>query len=431
MSSELTRAARAPRGDGGAARCYGEDMAQPESWLDVDLDHGFGLDHLPLGVTPEGVVVRLGDAGLVLAPLVELGVLRSVDRSMVEASTLGPLLGRGPSVLSRLRGELQSLATGKPHDGVARWLQPVAQLRLLAPIRPRTYVDFYASEAHASNAGRIFRPSGPPLPPQWRLEPIAYHGRASTVLPSGEAVQRPWGLIEGAAGPAVVPSTKLDFEAEVGFVVGQPSPRGTPLRPAEMSSYVAGVVLANDWSARDIQALETFPLGPFNGKSFATSIATWLTPLEALRAARVAPPLQDPPPAPYLVDDDPWCLDLRLRVELNGTVIATPPARTTYWTPGQMLAQLTVSGAPVECEDLFCSGTVSGPARAEVGSLLEATWGGREPIRVGDGSERTWLLDGDDVRITATAPGAFGGTIALGEVWAAIRPARASWWNAE
>jgi len=408
-------------GRGGALRCSA--MVQPRTWIDADLDTGFGLDHLPLGVGQGGVLVRIGDRALELARLAEDGVALGVEPEVLRAADLTPLLASGPDALGRLREAVVELATGPARDDVARALVSVDDVQLRVPVRPRTYVDFYASLDHATNAGRLFRPDGDPLPAAWRLLPIAYHGRSSTVVVSGTPVRRPWGQWRGEGGVRLAPSARLDFEAEVGFVLARASTHGEPLRATAFRAMVGGVVLANDWSARDIQALETFPLGPFASKAFATSIAGWLTPLAALEAARVASPRQDPPPAAHLVDEDPWCLDLELEVLLNGETIARPPARTTYWTPGQMLAQLTSSGAPVEVGDLYCSGTVSGPSPEEVGSLLERTWGGTRPLRLADGTERAWLADGDIVEIRASAPGAFGGRIRLGSVVGRIEPA--------
>ena len=200
-------------------------------------------------------------------------------------------------------------------------------------------------------------------------------------------------------------------------------------RPRELRDYVFGVVLVNDWSARDIQAWEYVPLGPFLGKSFATSISPWVVPLDALEHARVPLPEQQPSVLPYLRDDDPWCLDIRLEVKLNGTTVSRPPFATQYWSPGQQLAHLTVNGASLRVGDLFASGTVTGPERDERGSFLELSWGGREPFTLDDGSERTFLVDGDAVSITGWAPGPDGTRIGFGSVDGVVAPlgARVGW----
>jgi fumarylacetoacetase len=265
-----------------------------------------------------------------------------------------------------------------------------------------------------------------PLLPNWRHLPVGYHGRAGTLVVSATPIVRPSGQRKAPTdeAPTFGPSVRLDIEAEVGFVVGAGSAIGQPVPAGRLADHVFGVVLVNDWSARDIQAWEYVPLGPFLGKSFATSVSAWVLPLAALAGARVEPPVQDPPPLPYLADPDPWALDLRLEVALNGTVVSRPPFASMYWTPGQQLAHLTVNGASLRPGDLFASGTVSGPERGERGSFLELSWNGAEPIRLADGTERAFLLDGDEVTITATAPDGRGGCVALGPVSGRVLPAR-------
>jgi fumarylacetoacetase len=241
--------------------------------------------------------------------------------------------------------------------------------------------------------------------------PIGYHGRSATVVVSGTPIERPSGqLAEGVFGP----SRRLDIEAEVGFVVGVP---GRRLRTDDFADHVFGVVLLNDWSARDIQAFEYRPLGPFLGKSFATSISPWVTPLSALAVS--SSPEQDPLPHGYLLPPGP-AFDLRLAVDWNDTRVSEPPFAGMYWTAAQQLAHLTSNGASVRTGDLYASGTVSGPARDQVGSFLELTWNGTEPVKLADGTTRGFLLDGDRVTISATAPGATGVEIGLGEVTGTI-----------
>jgi fumarylacetoacetase len=267
--------------------------------------------------------------------------------------------------------------------------------------------------------GAIFRPGQPPLPRNWLHMPLGYHGRAGSVVVSGTPVARPNGQRRepGNDGPSFGPSLRLDFEAEVGFVAGVPSRHGEPVPVEDFERHVFGACLVNDWSARDIQAFETVPLGPFLGKAFATSVSPWVVPLAALGAARVAPPPRDLLPPPYLRDGpDPWGLDLSLEVRINGCLVSRPPFATMYWTPAQMLAHLTCGGAPVRTGDLFASGTVSGPGRDQLGCLLELTRDGAEPIALADGSQRAFLEDGDEVVISATAPGPDGAVLSLGEV---------------
>jgi fumarylacetoacetase len=294
------------------------------------------------------------------------------------------------------------------------------------PFTVADYVDFYCSLDHASNVGRIFRPDADPLLPNWRHLPIGYHGRAGTVVVSGTPVVRPCGQRRppGAEAPTFGPSVRLDIEAEVGFVVGVGSRLGEPVPLEAFADHVFGVVLLNDWSARDIQAWEYQPLGPFLGKSFATSISPWVVPLEALDAARLVGPTQDPAPLSYLRRAEPWALDLSIEVALNGTVVSRPPFAGMYWTPDQMLAHMTVNGASTRTGDLYASGTVSGPDPSQRGSLIELTWNGSEPLALADGEKRSFLEDGDTVTISATAPAADGTRLSLGDVTGTILPAR-------
>jgi fumarylacetoacetase len=282
------------------------------------------------------------------------------------------------------------------------------------------YVDFYASEHHASNVGRIFRPDAPsPLLPNWKHLPVGYHGRAGTVVPSGTPVVRPSGQLVVEGEPRFGPSRQLDVEAELGFVVGVGSEQGTPVPFTAFTDHVFGVVGLNDWSARDIQAWEYVPLGPFLGKSFATSISHWVTPLAALAAAWCDLPGQDPEPLPYLGPGATRGLDVAVEIELNGTVVSRPPYASMYWSPAQMLAHLTVNGASLRTGDLYGSGTVSGPRPDQVGSFLELSWGGTKPFADG----RTFLRDGDVVTLRYSAPSTAGARLTLGEVTGTVRPA--------
>ena len=322
------------------------------------------------------------------------------------APSLNTFLARGRAAWLRHDAELRALLSAEQE------LIPGTDVRWHLPFEVADYVDFYSSEHHATNVGRIFRPDAEPLHPNWRHLPIGYHGRAGTVVVSGTPIRRPSGQLgRGEFGP----SHKLDIEAEVGFVVGTPAPAGR-VSTADFAEHVFGVVLVNDWSARDIQRWETVPLGPFLGKSFATSISPWVVPLTALKHARVVPPPRDPEPLPYLRESEPWGLDIELTVRLNGTVVARPPFREMYWTAAQQLAHLTVNGASLRTGDLFASGTVSGPAPDQRGCLLELTWDGRDPLVLDGGEQRTYLADGDEVTISARA-----GDVDLGEVTGQIQ----------
>jgi fumarylacetoacetase len=385
-------------------------------------DDGFGLDHLPYGVYAVGagaprVGVRLGDSVLDVATV----------RPELDRPTLNDFMALGPAAWADTRAEIAELAGAEALPAT-----PLADARLTLPFAVGDYVDFYASFDHASNVGRIFRPDQEPLLPNWRHLPVGYHGRAGTVVVSGTPVVRPCGqrVSTGSTDqgtgprPEYGPSRRLDIEAELGFVVGAGSERGSRIGVDELADHVFGVVGLNDWSARDIQAWEYVPLGPVLGKSFATSVSAWVTPLAALDAAWCDLPGQDPTPLDYLVStgstDGLRGLDLDVEVVLNGEVVSRPPYRTMYWSPAQMLAHLTVNGASTRPGDLFASGTISGPDPDTRGSFLELSWGGKEPF--GDG--RTFLEDGDEVTLRYGGPGTAGGRITLGEVTGRIEPAR-------
>jgi len=391
--------------------------------------------NLPYGVFSVGgarprVGVRIGDQVLDLA--------RVLGPAFAEPS-LNAFMAQGPAAWREARTRITELLTGGEHRRtVDAALCPLSAARLHLPFTAGDYVDFFGNEYHAANAGRIFRPGAEPLAPNWKHLPVGYHGRAGTIVVSGTPVTRPRGQRPGHGGPTFGPSRRLDFEAEVGFVIGVGS--AGPVSVGEFAEHVFGVFLLNDWSARDLQAWESQPLGPFLAKSFATSVSPWIVPLDALEHARVSPPPRDPPPLPYLADaaagagstggagtggtgTGPWGLDLALEVRLNGQLAARPPFAATYWTAAQMLAHLTASGASTRTGDLFASGTVSGPDRDQRGCLLELSWGGAEPLALPDGSVRSFLEDGDEVTISATAPAVGGTRLGFGEVTGRIQPA--------
>jgi fumarylacetoacetase len=398
------------------------------SWVAGAAGSGYDVDHLPYGVFVPGeeaprIGVRIGNLVLDLPALAAAGLL--TDAPLFERPTLGPLLAAGPAVWAGVRDRLTEVLTSPGYTAsVEPLMVPVDQVRLELPFEVADYVDFYASLDHATNVGRMFRPDAEPLTPNWRHLPIGYHGRAGTIVVSGTDVVRPSGQRKAPtdAEPTFGPSQRLDIEAELGFVVGVPSSRGVPVPASRFRDHVFGVVLLNDWSARDIQAWEYVPLGPFLGKSFATSVAGWVTPLAALDSARTPLPDQVPAPLPYLDLPGDTGYDLTYEIVLNGQVVSRPPYATMYWSPAQMLAHLTVNGASLRTGDLFASGTVSGPRREQRGSLLELTWGGLEPLD-GAGQRRTFLEDGDEVTLRASA-GARSGRVVLGEVTGRILPAR-------
>jgi fumarylacetoacetase len=394
------------------------------TWLDLPPDTGFGLDNLPYGVfSTAGTAPRTGVA--IGAHVLDVA---AVTGDPVHATgSLNAFMARGRDAWRELREQLTDwLGDARHRARLQPHLLPRDAVTLHLPFEVADYVDFYSSRHHAENVGRIFRPDAEPLTPNWTHLPIGYHGRAGTVRISGTPVVRPRGqrTAPGDDVPTFGASTKLDIEAEVGFVVGTPSALGEPVPLAAFPDHVFGVCLVNDWSARDLQAWEYVPLGPFLGKSFLTSVSPWVVPLAALEAARAPAPPRESAVLPYLDDvAHPWGLDITLEVRLNGEVVGRPPFREMYWTPAQQLAHLTVNGASLRTGDLYASGTVSGPDRDQLGSLLELTRNGAAPLSLADGSSRAFLEDGDEVTIAGTATGAAGGRICVGEVTGRVRPA--------
>ena len=401
------------------------------TWLDIPAEHPFGLANLPYGVfstpgTSPRVGVRVGDWVLDAGAASERAGMESGDVWL--QPSLNAFLADGRPAWAAARAWLHELLTNEARrDCVEPHLVPVGDVTMHLPIEVADYVDFYASEHHATNVGRIFRPDGEALTPNWKHLPIGYHGRAGTVVVSGTDIVRPRGQRKAPSDPApsLGPSVRLDIEAELGFVVGGATAIGTPVPVSEAAEHLFGVTLLNDWSARDIQAWEYVPLGPFLGKSFATSISGWVVTMDALEAARVALPGQDPRPLPYLQGDagQLFGLDIHYEVLINGTAVARPEYRDMYWSPAQMLAHLTVNGASLRNGDLFASGTISGAEKQTRGSLLELSWNGTEPITLEDGSTRSFLEDGDVVTLRAWAPGPEGTRIGLDEVTGRIVPA--------
>lgn len=386
--------------------------------IDIPEDSLFGLANLPYGVfstpgTAPRVGVRVADS------VVDLSVL--LEDPVFAQPSLNAFMAKGHREWQRVRRDVAELVSGElPEEAV----HAASGVTMHLPIEVADYVDFYASEHHATNLGRLFRPNAEPLMPNWKHLPVGYHGRAGTVVPSGTGIVRPNGQRKAPDedAPTFGPCRRLDIEVELGFIVGTGSALGEPVTCADFPTRVFGAVLVNDWSARDIQAWEYVPLGPMLGKSFATSISPWVVPLAALEAARVPTPVQDPQPLPYLREPEPWGLDIEFSVSCNGHEVSRPPYREMYWSPAQMLAHLTVNGSSTRTGDLYASGTVSGPERHQRGAFIELAWGGNDPVPVGE-ENRSFLEDGDEVAITASAPAEGGGRIGFGEVTGRVLPA--------
>ncbi|MGP0031847.1 MAG: fumarylacetoacetase [Acidimicrobiales bacterium] len=374
------------------------------SWVPVQPESDFPIENLPFGVVefPDrrvGVVVRIGDFVLDLAQA-------GIEPHLCASDSINLLLasGKGAEVRRRATDFLSGAEQGSVY--------PLDAITWRLPIAVGDFVDFYSSLRHATNLGRLLRPDGDPLSPNWRQLPVGYHGRAGSVVVSGTPVARPRGLVAHGAEPARLTRTHaLDFELEVGFVIGAP---GTQIAPDDCARHVFGAVLLNDWSARDIQAFENQPLGPNLSKSFATTISPWVVTLDALTPFLVGAPVQDPLPDPYLRARRDWALDISLEVDLNGAPLTRTNFSSMYWTFAQQLAHMTVNGARVRPGDLFGSGTVSGTTPGEEGSLMELSRNGAAPIVLNDGSHRAFLEDGDEVTMRGTCRSDLGYRIGFG-----------------
>ncbi|MET7420364.1 fumarylacetoacetase [Dactylosporangium sp. NPDC005555] len=386
------------------------------TWIEPAADDPFGLHNLPLCATRAGWTgVRAGDLILNLAAAEEAGLV-DAGGTFTGAKTLNRFLATGRPTWTRVREQLTELFTGAKTATIEGMLHPVAGTALALPFEVADYVDFYSSEEHANNLSRIFRPDSPTLLPNWKSLPVGYHGRAGTVVVSGTDIPRPHGQRKAPdeERPSHGPSRRLDVEAELGFVVGASS-EGV-IGVDDFREHVFGAVLVNDWSARDIQAWEYVPLGPFLGKSFATSVSPWVVPLDALEPVKAAAVVQDPPVLPYLREAERYSYDIRCEIRWNGTLVSRPPYAGIYWTPAQQLAHLTANGAWARTGDLYASGTISGATPEQTGSFIERTWNGAHPVRLDDGTTRSFLLDGDTVTISASGWCSDGVVVGFGEV---------------
>jgi len=406
-----------------------------KSWVASANEPGtdFPIQNLPFGVFdgPEPAIgAAIGDQILNLRACCSAGLLSAEFRQAVSADSLNTLMSLEPAALSRLRQQLSGLLR-LGAEPVEALLVPMRAAAMLLPARIGDYTDFYASLFHAMNVGQLFRPDNPLLP-NYKYLPIGYHGRVSSIVPGGHTVRRPCGQYQGAdAGPPEFgPSRCLDYELEVGFFVGRGNVLGERILIGDARSHIFGLCLVNDWSARDIQAWEYQPLGPFLGKSFATSVSPWVVTMEALEPFRVAALARspgDPAPLPYLdwpEERERGAIDITLEVWLGGTRLSRGNFRDLYWTIGQLLAHHASNGCNLRTGDLLASGTVSGPEPEARGCLLELTRRGAEPIALADGSIRRFLEDGDEVILRGYCERDGFARIGLGECRGKIEAAR-------
>lgn len=388
-----------------------------KSWLSKPETNHFTIHHLPFGIFKTSAKsarpgVAIGESIIDLKELVKAGFLKDWDypNNTLSRPFLNQLMALGKKASSELRTILQNLLDEnsdilQKSEHKDKIIVPMAEAEMLMPIKVRDYTDFYSSIEHATNVGKMFRDPENALLPNWKHLPVGYHGRASSIIPSGQAIHRPKGQKapkEAGDQPGFGPSNLLDIELEMAFITCQPNKLGTSISIDEAENHIWGIALLNDWSARDIQKWEYVPLGPFLGKNFATSISCWITPLEALEPFRVKGPEQDPKPLPYLQSEGKKNYDIELEVwiETESGVrqqLAQSNFKYMYWNMCQQLAHHTINGCNVGVADVYGSGTISGKDKNSYGSLLEMTWAGKEPITLNDGSTRTFLKDGDTI----------------------------------
>lgn len=421
--------------------------ALPQSWV-ASANTGvtdFPLQNLPYGVfstaskpTPR-VGVAIGDQVLDLAALEAAGVLKAAETAVFAQPSVNAFVSLGSAAWRATRARLTSLLVadgdGALRDNAslrAQALVPLANATLHLPVQVPGYTDFYSSKEHATNVGSMFRDPANALLPNWLEIPIGYNGRASSVVVSGTPIHRPNGQIKLPDQPRPIfdGCRKLDFELETGFIVGRDTSLGESLSVDAAEAAIFGMVVLNDWSARDLQQWEYVPLGPFNAKTFGTSISPWIVTMEALEPFRVAGPAQDPQPLSYLQQQGKHAFDIQLEVFLQAdgdaqlTSICRTNFRHMYWSMAQQLAHHTVSGCNVRVGDLMGSGTISGPTPDSFGSLLELTWNGKNPITLSSGAKRTFIEDGDTVAMAGWCQGD-GYRVGFGEVSGKILPAKA------
>jgi fumarylacetoacetase len=417
--------------------------SRPSAFVEVGPESHFPIQNLPYGIFSTAIDPRpragvaIGEFVLDLAALEGAGLLAVAPAGarVFDRDTLNPFIALGRSAWTQARSRVSQLLSAdhaelRDNAGLrARALVPIRDASLHLPVAIGGYTDFYSSREHATNVGSMFRDPKNALLPNWRHLPVAYNGRASSVVVSGTPIRRPKGQLKpaDAAQPIFAPTRKLDFELETAFIVGEGNVLGEPIAVADAEKHIFGMVLLNDWSARDIQQWEYVPLGPFNSKSFATSISPWIVTLDALEPFRTAGPAQEPRPLPYLAQPGEHAFDIDLQVGFRPagageSTICRTNFKYLYWSMAQQLAHHTVSGCNTRVGDLMGSGTISGPTSDSLGSLLELTWNGQKPLALPSGATRSFLEDGDEVAITGSCRGE-GYRVGFGDVRGVIVPA--------
>ena len=388
-----------------------------KSWLEISRESDFPIQNLPFGIystknKTKRVGVAIGNQILDLSQLLKLGYLDSLSfcEHCFSNEYLNRMMGHGKLEIRDLRNRISELLNienpelSQNKQAIAKVLDLQIESEMHLPVKIGDYTDFYSSEQHAFNVGSMFRDPDNALLPNWKHIPVAYHGRSSSIIPSGQDVIRPKGQqkLDDNENPIFGASKLLDFELEMGFITFQGKPLGNTISTKEADEYIFGMCLFNDWSARDIQKWEYVPLGPFLAKNFASSMSCWIVTLDALEPFRTAGPIQKPKVLPYLEYNGNKHLDIELTVAIqteNGSkkVVTNSNYKHMYWNMNQQLAHHTVNGCNVNCGDMLASGTISGPEVGSFGSMLEISWKGTKPVKMSDGSERKFVQDGDSV----------------------------------
>jgi fumarylacetoacetase len=414
-----------------------------KSWVSVPENSDFPIQNLPFGIIGNHILskrvsVRIGDYALDLKVLAELGYLKETgfDSSDFDAPFLNPMMKKGKLAVRKLRNRISELlldsSTSLQNNPsqIEQVLHLISTVEVSMPVEIGDYTDFYSSKEHATNVGMMFRDPSNALLPNWLWIPVAYHGRASSIVLSGQDIHRPKGQIKPSAeeDPIFTPSRQVDFELEMAFITFDGKPLGDSISTEEADSYIFGLCLLNDWSARDIQAWEYVPLGPFLGKNFASSISAWIVTLDALEPFSVESPEQNPKVLPYLEFDGKKAYDIQLQVGIltnnkDETVVCNSNFKYMYWNMAQQLAHHTSNGCNIRCGDLLGSGTISGKSEDSFGSMLELTWRGTKPLKVKDGSERKFINDGDSVVMRGHSE-LNGVRIGFGELKSKLLPAK-------
>jgi fumarylacetoacetase len=411
-----------------------------KSFIDVPENSDFPIQNLPFGIFSvngdfQRAGVALGNKVIDLDTLFKLGYIKSIDENVFEYPMLNAFIALGKDCTRAVRNELANLfdeknyelQNNKGHLNQVLFDQNNVEMHL--PVEIGDYTDFYSSREHATNVGTMFRDPKNALMPNWLHLPVGYHGRSSSIIPSGIPVKRPKGqsLPPNAETPVFGPSQRMDFELEMAFISHQGKPIGDSISTTEAENYIFGMVVFNDWSARDLQKWEYVPLGPFLAKNFASSVSPWIITLDALEPYRVEGPTQVPQPMPYLQFDGKKNFDINLEVYIKpensqASKVCQSNFKFLYWNMAQQLAHHTVNGCNINAGDMFASGTISGPTKDSYGSMLELSWGGKNPIKLADGSERKFINDHDTVIMKANCHN--GKTrIGFGEVSSKVLPA--------